>query len=273
MLDNKTIIIIIITFMFLWIFYATPFWFVNFMVPSLAGDFRRAYIRPNGEIISFWFNHADNDSDRVNELIKNSKNNQNDLGITSEYNNTEYPRYLYINSSRVGNYTITQSAIARICKKLLNNKLNREHIDVGILVNTRNFNDNKMEKGNFLRLGVVRIYKDDSLEEICRKFINHVEEIRCGAKKYGRYSFSISEGLEFIKKVDYIFNGLRAHKIMRDNGEVIKGLPIKGYPSKDDIEYLFKNSRKAIVTIEVDENERFIILTKLDDEVYFDNNY
>lgn len=272
MLDNRTrIIIVIATLALLWLYYQSPFWITNLIVGSITGDIKRAYRRANGEIITFQTNHNDNDSDRATKLLTNSTNNSNDFELTGEEKNMTFPNYLFVDSSRIGNYSRTQSAIARVCRKLINNKLNRDHLDIGFIVNTRSMlpEEKKWKKGNFIRFAHTRIYKTDSLKELCSKFSKCIEEVKCDVKNNGRYGFSIAELLEVVFTINYMFNATKAYNIRRDNGEVLEIIPFKGYPSKDDIRYLFEESTKAHIFFGSIGDQRFIDRSTMDDDIFY----
>jgi hypothetical protein len=264
MLGNRArIILIIFTLLFLWIYYETPFWLSNIIIGLITSDIERTYRRRDGKLIKFKTNHYYNDVDRANELVK--KNNSGIVVDIPYIANIKIPHYAMLDSDRIENYTITESTIARSCRKIFDHQKDKMSMIVGFSVNTRKFlpKDIKWSKGNFIRLMTCTYYRDDTVKIMCEKYKEALNNLKDNVERTERYNISFSEAVDFLMNVNYYFNITRGD-VIRENGEKIQSISSKGYPPNEKIKRLYDKSNRAALFISAYDNKRVLTTLVLD---------
>lgn len=249
--------IIITLFNFLmYIFFFTPKFITN-NIFSLFGYNKFIYIDKNSktkELLSYIFNHKFYDgklmSYNIQQELVNYKIENDAILFKPLFYNFIIKEY----SKELVNYSKFNIVLSHLLYKMLLHQ--KRKINICIIVSIRDKLINKMKKGNYIKYACFSVNLSDNIFSIANKYKNSVKEIQ--NKNYFVKNTTIYDLISSFRNIDYIFNNWRDLSQIKtiNNKYLIRQLD--NNVTKENIEDLINNKKKAFIIFDFLENNYII---------------
>lgn len=232
---------IFILFLIIYFVFFTPMVISDFMYGAFIDDVILTY-KINNKYIRYVFDHKYFDGALMRNHI------ENDImpyKYVHDVNQT-FQKYQYIDSERIGNYSLFTSTISKLIFKMIQKQ--KRNLNISFIVSTRENNI----YGNFLKYAYYTVLENDTLDEICLKHNDAILNVKtCFIKHTTVYDYLK------LMSVDYIFNSWRALTTIEQNGVSLQRLPNMIITKKDIDNFISYYKRTFVILDFLDNN--FII--------------